>query len=112
MIVFIILGIVGDELVRNILKKESIIFSTISLITFSIGIILSGASIVLAITAIMLGKISENAMIQRSDESIKLQTDVFVKTIEALQAIKASTGVTQKRIEDIISGRVGDIYIN
>lgn len=71
--------------------------------------ILSGSSIVLAITAIALGKSSEQAVIKRSDESIRLQNDVFIKTTEALQRIEASTGVTEKRIEDIITGRVGAI---
>ncbi len=63
----------------------------------------------LAVVAITLSKASEQAMINRSDESIKLQNDVFIKTTEALTRIQSSTGVTEKRIEDIISGRVGDI---
>jgi len=45
----------------------------------------------------------------RSDESIRLQNEVFVRTTDALQRIESSTGVTEKRIEDIISGRVGDL---
>lgn len=48
-------------------------------------------------------------MIQRSDESIQLQNEVFQKTTDALQRIESSTGVTEKRIEDIISGRAGDL---
>ena len=84
-------------------------FSTPDLINFILSVILSGASIVLAISAISLGKFSEQAITQRSDESIKLQNEVFMETTEALQRIESSTGVTEKRIEDIISGRVGDL---
>jgi hypothetical protein len=57
----------------------------------------------------MLGKFSEDALIRRSDESIRLQNDVFLKTTDALQRIESSTGVTEKRLEDIVSGRVGAI---
>lgn len=84
-------------------------FSTSELLGFFLTVILSGASIVLAISAIALGKLSEQEIVRRSDESISLQTEVFAKTTEALQRIESSTGVTEKRIEDIISGRVGDI---
>jgi len=38
-----------------------------------------------------------------------LQTDVFVRTNEVLSKIQSSTGVTEKRIEDIISGRTAVI---
>ena len=82
-------------------------FSITGLIGFLFGIALSGASIVLAITAIALGKSSERVMTERSDESIRIQNEVFMKTTDALQRIEASTGVTEKRIEDIISGRAG-----
>jgi len=74
-----------------------------------ISILLSTSSLVLAVMAINLGKSSEKMMIDRSDDSIKLQNEVFTKTIEALGRIESSTGVTEKRIEDIISGRAGDI---
>lgn len=46
-------------------------------------------------------------MIARSDESIRLQNEVFVRTTDALQRIESSTGVTEKRIEDMISGQAG-----
>ena len=36
-------------------------------------------------------------LLQRSDESIRLQTELFTQTNDALQHIKASTGVTQKK---------------
>jgi hypothetical protein len=64
---------------------------------------------VLAIAAISLGKSSERVMIDRSDASIRLQNEVFTKTTEALARIESSTGVTEKRIEDIISGRAGEL---
>jgi hypothetical protein len=89
------------------IKPES--FTVAELITFLFGIALSAASIVLAIAAISLGKASEQIMINRSDASIKLQNEVFLQTTEALQRIESSTGVTEKRIEDIISGRAGAI---
>ncbi|MBD9427675.1 hypothetical protein IB232_20250 [Pseudomonas sp. PDM15] len=89
--------------------KPPTTFTTTELIGFALSVVLSGASIVLAIAAIGLGRFSEQAIIQRSDESIRLQNEVFAKTTEALQRIESSTGVTEKRIEDIISGRVGDL---
>lgn len=103
------LGVTGALLYVNYSSAESIEFSTIGLLTFIFGIALSAASIVLAISAIALGKQSESAMTRRSDESIRIQNEVFAKTIEALARIESSTGVTEKRIEDIISGRAGDM---
>ena len=108
-IVSFLLGMVFPPLANNASVSEATTFSTSELIGFVLTVILSGASIVLAIAAIALGKSSERAVLERSDESIRLQTEVFTKTTDALQSIKASTGVTEKRIEDIISGRVGDI---
>ncbi len=66
-------GIVVDQLVQNVKAGESLQFSTLSLIGFLFSIILGSASTVLAIAAIILGKTSEQVMIQRSDESIRLQ---------------------------------------
>jgi len=104
-----ILGVVATLIFQNLSTGEKITFSTASLVSFLFGIALSAASIVLAIAAITLGKVSERIMIERSDESIRLQNEVFVKTTEAFQRIESSTGVTEKRIEDIIAGRAGDI---
>lgn len=103
------LGVIGALLYVNFSSAESIQFSTVGLLTFIFGVALSAASIVLAISAISLGKQSESAMTRRSDESIRIQNEVFAKTIEALARIESSTGVTEKRIEDIISGRAGDM---
>ncbi len=80
-----------------------------ALVGFVLSILLGGASIVLAVVAIYLGKSSETALIARGDESVRLQTEIYTKTTDALQRIASSTDVTEKRIEDIINGRVGDI---
>jgi hypothetical protein len=104
-----LLGVVTILFINNFLLEDPIQFSTLSLIGFVFSIIFGAASIVLAITAINLGKKSEELMIQRSDKSIELQNEVYIKTTEALNKIESSTGVTEKRIEDIISGRAGDI---
>ena len=105
----LLLGVVGGLLFGNLESARTETFSTATLIGFVLSVLVSGASIVLAIAAISLGRTSEQAMIRRSDESIRLQNDVFLKTTDALERIESSTGVTEKRIEDIISGRVGDI---
>lgn len=112
LILVFVLGLITALLLVNTKTKTLTTFTTTELIGFVLSVILSGASIVLAVSAIALGKSSEQAVIKRSDESIRLQNDVFIKTTEALQRIEASTGVTEKRIEDIISGRVGDISHN
>ncbi|EMF7386054.1 TPA: hypothetical protein NG505_001814 [Vibrio parahaemolyticus] len=103
------LGLIVGLLALNAQGTSQSNFTTTELIGFVLSVILSGASIVLAVAAISLGKISEKSVIERSDESIRLQNEVFTKTTEALLRIESSTGVTEKRIEDIISGRVGDI---
>ena len=108
-IITFVLGITTTLLTENYLLAEKIQFDTLGLIGFVFSIIFGGASIVLAITAINLGKISEQLMIERSQKSIELQNEVYIKTTEALKRIESSTGVTEKRIEDIISGRVGDL---
>lgn len=108
-IVYVLVGAASAEIVRNISGAEKLSFTTTELIGFVLSVVLSAASIVLAIAAIWMGKVSELSVIRRSDESIRLQNEVFVRTTEALQRIEASTGVTEKRIEDIIQGRVGAI---
>lgn len=101
-----LLGAVATQILKNILNNEVLNFSTIGLIGFVSSIMLGGASIVLAITAIQLGKSSESVLISRNDESIKTQNGIYQKTIETLSRIESSTGVTEKRIEDMIAGRV------
>ena len=110
LIIFVfMLGIISALLLSNAQTGTPTTFTTTELIGFVLSVILAGAAIVLAISAITLGKSSEQAVIKRSDESIRLQNEVFTKTTEALQRIESSTGVTEKRIEDIISGRAGEI---
>jgi hypothetical protein len=108
-VVWVLLGAAVTELVRNIAGAETVSFSTTELVGFVLSVVLSAASIVLAIAAIWLGKISELSMVRRSDESIRMQNEVYIRTTEALNRIESSTGVTEKRIEDIIAGRAGDI---
>jgi hypothetical protein len=102
-------GGVAILLFQNALGRETIAFSTTGLLGFLFGVALAAASTVLSIAAILLGKASEHVMIERSDASIRLQNEVFVKTTDALARIESSTGVTEKRIEDIISGRAGEL---
>jgi hypothetical protein len=104
-----LLGLATHLMAKNFFSGQTLTFSTPELINFVLSVLLSGASIFLAIAAIALGRFSEQAIVQRSDESIRLQNEVFQKTTDALQRIESSTGVTEKRIEDIISGRVGDL---
>ncbi|WP_340004434.1 hypothetical protein MHH52_21885 [Paenibacillus sp. FSL K6-0276] len=103
-----LLGIICLIIIQNI-NSEEVVLGTTEIINFVFSVALSTASIILAITAIYLGKSSEKVMVNRSDDSIRLQNEVFRLTTEALNRIQSSTGVTEKRIEDIISGRVGDI---
>lgn len=106
-IISFLLGAWTTLLILNISnQEESIVFSTLDLLGFVLSILFGGAGIVLAMVAINLGKSSEIAMINRNDASMKMQSDVFTKTIEALSEIKSSTGTTEKRIEDIIAGRI------
>jgi len=91
------------------MKDTPASFTPLDLIGFSLSVALSGASIVLALAAMSSSRASEDALTRRSDESIRLQNEVFLKTTEALAKIESSTGVTEKRIEDIIAGRVGAI---
>lgn len=108
-VVSFVLGVIIALLFSNSQNESITNFTTTELIGFVLTVVISGGSIVLAIAAIALGRSSEQAVINRSDESIRLQTELFTKTTDALQSIKASTGVTEKRIEDIIAGRAGEI---
>jgi hypothetical protein len=108
LIVFI-LGMVTALLFLNYKNLERMEFSTLELIGFVFSFVLGSAGLVLSINAIQLGRSSEDAIVKRNDESIKIQNEVFQKTIEVLGRIESSTDVTEKRIEDIIAGRVGQI---
>ncbi|MEA3190396.1 MAG: hypothetical protein QOD77_978 [Thermoplasmata archaeon] len=104
-----LVGITSAIVLYNVYHQEEVILSTIDIINLSLSLSMGGASIALAIVAIRLGKASEQVIVSRSDAAIQLQTKVYSDTIEALQQIKSSTGVTEKRIEDIIAGRVGEM---
>jgi hypothetical protein len=108
-IVSLLVGAVATLITVKVTNVSTETFTASELITFIFGAVLSAASIVLAISAISLGRLSEQAMIERSDESIKLQNEIYAMTTDALGRIESSTGVTEKRIEDIISGRAGAI---
>jgi len=102
-------GLVGGMLLSNALTSNQINFSTPSIISLVFTVALGAAAIILAALTIVLSRIAEDALIRRSDEGIKLQNDVFIRTSEVLSTIQASTGVTEKRLEDIITGRTGII---
>lgn len=103
------LGLVVGLVWKNALEKRGITLSTPSLISFVITVALGSASTVLALVAIAISRSSEAALVRRSEEGIRLQNEVFTRTTEVLSGIQASTGVTEKRIEDIISGRASVI---
>jgi hypothetical protein len=108
-IITLIVGLIAGYVFNNMLVEKQLTFTTASLVSFVFTVALGGASIILAIMTIVLTRQAEDALIRRSDEGIKLQTDVFVRTNEVLSKIQSSTGVTEKRIEDIISGRTAVI---
>lgn len=103
-----ILGIIAILVGKNYINSEVINFSTLDLINFIFSIALSASSIVLAITAIILGKSSEQAIIKQSIESKDLQNEISTKTIEVLSRIESSTGINEKRIDDI-SRKIADL---
>jgi predicted Kef-type K+ transport protein len=69
----LVVGLLGINLLKNLVGDEKLTFSTTEILSFVFGIALSAASTVLAIVAIQLGKASEYEMIKRSDEAIRLQ---------------------------------------
>jgi hypothetical protein len=103
-------GVATTLLFQNWLGREQLTFTTSELISFIFGVALATAAVVLAVAAISLGKASEEAMIRRSDESIRLQNAIFTHTSEALTRIESSTGTTEKRIEDLMTG-IRDISV-
>jgi F0F1-type ATP synthase assembly protein I len=81
----------------------------LELISFTLTVLLSGASIVLAISAIGLGRSSEQTIMQRSDDGLHLQMQIFKDTQDALSRIETSTGVTKERIDDLLAGKAGPL---
>lgn len=108
-VVCLVIGLIMNNLIQNISDKELLNFSTIELISFTITILLSASSFVLAILAISMSRSSEKLLIDRNDKGINQQSELFMRTIEILNRIESSTGVTEKRIEDIIAGRTGEL---
>lgn len=102
-------GLTAGLMLQTILLKDQVTLSPVSVISFVFTVALGGASIILAIITMALSRQAEEALTRRSDEGIRLQNDVFVRTNEVLSRIQTSTGVTEKRIEDIISGRTAVI---
>ena len=107
--VSLVIGILGTLLVLKLTPSSQETFTASGLVNLLFSVALSAAAIVLSISAIYLGKSSERAIVLRSDESIRLQSEIFTKTIDTLRRIESSTEVTEKRIEDIIAGRAGAI---
>lgn len=103
------LGVVLGMLAANLFGRHDISMTTASLISFVFTVALGGASVVLAIVAIFLSNQAEEALTRRNDEGIRLQTDIFTRTNEVLSTIQTSTGLTERRIEDIASGRANVI---
>ncbi len=111
-VIAFVLGLGVAFILQNIIAKEHIIFSTLDIINMFLSFILSGGSIVLAITAIVLSKNSERVITDRSDASIKMQHEIYTQTIQALKRIESSTGVTEKRIEDLMNKQATNIVRN
>lgn len=100
-------GVIVTFIVQNLIGKETITLSTLDIINIIFSVALSGASIFLAIVAINLAKESEKILIDRNQKSIEFQNNLFIKTSAILTKIESSTGVTEKRLEDLIAGRAG-----
>jgi hypothetical protein len=100
-ILFLFVGIFFTLIIKNYIDGEKIVFSTLDLINLIFSVGLSTASIVLAVTAIILSKKSEQSIISRNDEAIRYQDDIFNKTIGVLSKIETSTGISERRIDDI-----------
>lgn len=100
-----IVGLVCGLLLVNVLAGSQTSLSTTSIISLTFTVALGAASIILASITIVLSRSAEEALIRRSDEGIRLQNEAFVRTNEVLSKIEASTGVTEKRLEDVIAGR-------
>lgn len=112
LILFFLVGLITALLFDNAQIGTTTTFTTTELVGFILAVVLSGASIVLAVSAIAFGKISEQAVVLRCDESARLQNDIFLKTSEALQKIEAHAEAAGRRFEDIVEDRIGDISRN
>ena len=108
-LVTFVLGFILGLIAVNFLSDNQMRCSTASIGSFVCTGAVGAAAIILAGITIVLSRSAEDALVKRSDEGIRLQNEVFVRTSEVLSKIQASTGVTEKRLEDIISGRTAVI---
>src|SRR2546421_1337070 len=74
----------------NFLSKQQITISTSALVSFVFTVALGAGSLILAILSISLSRQAEDALIRRSDEGIRLQNEVYLRTSEVLGTIQAS----------------------
>jgi hypothetical protein len=103
------LGATGGILLQSVLCKQNEALSAAGVVSFVFTVALGGAAIVLAIVTLVLSRQAEDALTRRSDEGTRLQNEAFLRTADVLARIQTSTGVTEKRIEDIVSGRTNVI---
>ena len=111
-VIAFLVGIFSVLIYQSVKGQGELVLSATTLLSFMFSSVLSVVSIVLAITAIGLGKSSEENMIRRSDVGIDLQNQAFLKTINTLKDVELVVGTTKSRIEDLIAGRVGSISEN
>lgn len=103
------LGMVFMIMVNRFLATAQITLSSQAFISLVFTIALGATSLILALIAIGLSRATEEILVRRGNESVRLQNEIFLRTSEVLTRIQTSTGVTEKRLEDMISGRTGII---
>lgn len=101
-------GAVFGLILKNLILTSDNTLPTTSIISFTFTVFVGTSSIILAIIAIILSRSTE-ANIKKRDEGAKILNDVFYKITKVLGNIQGSTGATEKRLEDIISGRTSVI---
>jgi hypothetical protein len=95
-------GAVTLAIVRNALNfTGSVALSPLELINFTFSIALAAASTILSITAIIWSRISEEILSRQSAKGTELQNEIHARTLEVLSSLQSSTGINEKRIEDI-----------
>lgn len=103
------IGFVIALFLQNFLAKQDITLTTQQLILLVFTVAVGAASVILAVVAIVISRKAEESLTRRSEEGIRLQNEVFLRTNEVLSKIQTSTGLTEKRLDDIITGRAGVI---
>jgi hypothetical protein len=97
----LLIGLILLQLFNNHLAGEKVTLSTVEIISFILGTALSISSIVLSLMAIVLSKITEETIADLVTEGKDLQHQIFSKNQEVLSKLESSTGITEKRIDDI-----------